>query len=49
MKRPKLDRHDFLRTRVLRQATTLALSRRTRRRELSSRARRPRIPVSRRE
>jgi len=51
VKKQKPDRHDFLRTRVLREATTLALSRRARPRELKSRARRdgPLIPVSTRE
>jgi len=47
MKRPKLDRHEFLRTRLTRQATALALTRRTRPRECKLRARRdgPLIPV----
>jgi len=48
MKRLKPDRHDFLRTRVLREATAMALARRARPRELKSRARRdgPLIPVA---
>ena len=46
-KRPKPDRHDCLRTLALREATMLSLSRRTRTRELKSRApRRPADPGS---